>query len=118
VLTISGALVGMAGMTTLAGTDFFVSSGYGGSNGFNGITVALLGRNRPLGVVLGSLLFAALSTGGRYMQATTGIPIDLTTVIQAVIVFMVATPALVREIFHLRQGRTSKILLFTKGWAG
>ena len=61
VLTISGALVGLAGMTTLAGTDFFMSSGYGGSNGFNGITVALLGRNRPLGVVLGSLLFAALS---------------------------------------------------------
>jgi len=30
----------------------------------------------------------------------------------------VATPALVREIFHLRQGRTGKILLFTKGWAG
>jgi simple sugar transport system permease protein len=118
VLTISGALVGMAGMTTLAGTDFFMSSGYGGYNGFNGITVALLGRNRPLGVVLGALLFAALSTGGRYMQATTGIPIDLTTVIQAVIVFMVATPALVREIFHLRQGRTGKILLFTKGWAG
>ncbi len=118
VLTMSGALVGLAGMTTLAGTDFFVSSGYGGYNGFNGITVALLGRNRPLGVVLGSLLFAALSTGGRYMQATTGIPIDLTTVIQAVIVFMVATPALVREIFHLRQGRTGKILLFTKGWAG
>ncbi|MGH9105936.1 MAG: ABC transporter permease [Acidimicrobiales bacterium] len=116
VLTISGALVGMAGMSTLAGTDFFISIGYGGNNGFNGITVALLGRNRPLGVVLGSLLFAALSTGGRYMQGSTGIPIDLTSVIQAVIVFLVATPALVREIFHLRQGRTGKILLFTKGW--
>jgi len=116
VLTISGALVGLAGMSTLAGTDFFISAGYGGSNGFNGITVALLGRNKPLGVVLGSLLWAALSTGGRYMQASTNIPIDLTSVIQAVIVFMVATPALVREIFRLRQTRTSKILLFTKGW--
>jgi len=118
VLTISGALVGMAGMATVAGTDFFISDGYGGNNGFNGITVALLGRNKPLGVVLGSLLFAALSTGGRYMQATTNIPIDLTSVIQAVIVFLVATPALVREIFRLRQGRTGKILLFTKGWSG
>ena len=48
------------------------------------------------GVVLGSLLFAALSTGGRYMQSTTWIPLDLTSVIQAVIVFLVATPALVR----------------------
>jgi ABC-type uncharacterized transport system permease subunit len=118
VLTISGALVGLAGMATLAGTDFFISSGYGGDIGFNAITVALLGRNKPSGVVLGSLLFAALETGGRYMQAATSIPIDLTTVIQAVIVFFVATPALIREIFRLRQAGAGKILLFTKGWAG
>jgi general nucleoside transport system permease protein len=118
VLTISGALVGLAGMSTVAGTDFFISSGYGGAVGFNAITVALLGRNKPIGVVLGSLLFAALGTGGRYMQATTGIPLDLTTVIQAVIVFFVATPALIREIFRLRAAGAGKILLFTKGWAG
>jgi ABC-type uncharacterized transport system permease subunit len=118
VLTISGALVGMAGMATLSGTDFFLSTGYGGENGFNAITVALLGRNKPLGVVLGSLLFAALETGGRYMQASTGVPIDLTSTIQAVIVFFVATPALVQEIFRLRQSGAGKILLFTKGWAG
>jgi general nucleoside transport system permease protein len=118
VLTLSGALVGLAGMSTLAGTDFFLSSGYGGDIGFYAITVALVGRNRPMGVVLGSLLFAALSTGGRYMQATTNIPLDLTSVIQAVIVFLVATPALVREIFHLRDAGAGKILLFTKGWGG
>lgn len=59
-----------------------------------------------------------MSTGGRYMQASTGIPIDLTSVIQAVIVFMVATPALVREIFRLREAGAGKILLFTKGWGG
>lgn len=118
VLTISGALVGMAGMSTLAGTDFFLSSGYGGGNGFNAITVALLGRNKPLGVVMGSILFAALTTGGRNMQAVTGIPIDLTAVIQAVIVFLVATPALVRELFRLREAGAGKILLFTKGWGG
>ncbi|MHB1496618.1 MAG: ABC transporter permease [Acidimicrobiales bacterium] len=116
VLTISGALVGLAGMSTLSGTDFFLSSGYGGNNGFNAITVALLGRNKPIGVVFGSLLFAALSTGGRYLQATTNIPLDLTQVIQAVIVFLVATPALVREIFRLREAGAGKILLFTKGW--
>jgi simple sugar transport system permease protein len=116
VLTISGALVGMAGMSTVAGTDFFMSTAYGGDVGFNAITVALAGRNKPLGVVLASLLFAALSTGGRAMQASTGIPTDLTSVIQAVIVFMVATPALVREIFRLREAGAGKILLFTKGW--
>jgi general nucleoside transport system permease protein len=116
VLTISGALVGMAGMATLSGTDFLLSTGYGGNTGFDAITVALLGRNNPGGIVLGSLLFAALISGGRNMQAVTGIPIDLTTVIQAVIVFMVATPALVREVFRLRQARGDQARAATKGW--
>ena len=119
VLTLSGALVGLAGMSTVAGTDFFLSTGYGGANGFNAITVALLGRNKPQGVLLGALLFGVLSAGGRYMQARTGVPFDLTAVIQAVIVFFVATPALVQEIFRLRSAPgEKKILLFTKGWAG
>jgi ABC-type uncharacterized transport system permease subunit len=116
VMTISGALIGMAGMATLSGTDFFLSTGYGGNTGFNAITVALLGRNSPGGIVLGSLLFAALISGGRNMQAVTGIPIDLTTVIQAVIVFMVATPALVREVFRLREARGGQARIATKGW--
>jgi ABC-type uncharacterized transport system permease subunit len=118
VLTISGALIGMAGMATLSGTDFFLSTGYGGNTGFNAITVALLGRNSPGGIVLGSFLFAALISGGRNMQALTGIPIDLTTVIQAVIVFMVATPALVREVFRLREARGGQARIASKGWTG
>jgi simple sugar transport system permease protein len=116
VLALSGALAGLAGMATLSGTDFFVASGYGGNIGFNAITVALLGRNRPLGVFLGSLLFAAMITGGRNMQAVTGIDLDLTTVIQAIIVFMVATPALVREIYRLKDSGKSLTQLIAKGW--
>jgi general nucleoside transport system permease protein len=117
VLTISGALVGLAGMSTLAGTDYYLSLGYGGNTGFDAITVALLGRNKPFGVVLGALLFGAITTGARSMQLATNVNSDLASVIQAVIVFFVATPALVREIFRLREGNTDRILLFTKGWA-
>jgi simple sugar transport system permease protein len=116
VLMISGALAGLAGMATLSGTDFFLSTGYGGNIGFDAITVALLGRNKPLGVLLGSLLFAAMITGGRNMQAVTGVDLDLTTVIQALIVFMVATPALVREIFRLKDSGRSLTQLIAKGW--
>jgi general nucleoside transport system permease protein len=118
VLTLSGALAGLAGMATLSGTDFFVSSGYGGDIGFYAITVALLGRNRPWGVFLGSLLFAALDTGGRSMQAATGIDLDLTTVIQAIIVFMVATPLLVREVYRLKDTGSSLSQVLSKGWSG
>jgi simple sugar transport system permease protein len=117
VLVISGALAGLAGTVTLSGTDFFLSTGYGGNIGFDAITVALLGRNRPLGVVLGSLLFAALDVGGASMQVATGIPIDLSSVIQATIVFCIATPMLVRELYRLREAGGGSIQLFMKGWS-
>ncbi|MGP8163597.1 MAG: ABC transporter permease [Acidimicrobiales bacterium] len=116
VLVISGGLCGLAGMTSLCGADYFLSSGYGGTVGFDCITVALLGRNRPVGIVLGSLLFAALNVGGRYMQASTGIPLDLASVIQAIIVFFVATPGLVNEVYRLRGMNVGQGLL-TRGWA-
>ncbi len=118
VLVMSGALAGLAGMATLSGTDFFLSSGYGGNIGFDAITVALLGRNRPVGVLLGALLFAALDVGGRNMQAATGIPLDLAFVIQAIIVFFVATPALVREVYRLRETGASLGQVLSKGWGG
>ena len=84
--------------------------------GFTAITVSLLGRNRPIGIVWGSLLFAALEVGGSNMQANTGIPYDLATVIQSAIVIFVATPVLVKEIFRLRALRAESVKVATAGW--
>jgi simple sugar transport system permease protein len=52
------------------------------------------------------------------MQASTGIPLDLTTVIQAIIVFFVATPALVREIYRLKDAGGGQARVLSKGWSG
>ena len=38
--------------------------GFSSGFGFVGIAVALMGRNRPLGIVLAALLFGALYQGG------------------------------------------------------
>jgi simple sugar transport system permease protein len=70
-----------------------------------------------MGIVWGSLLFAALGVGGRNMQAATGIPLDLATIIQSVVVLFVATPVLVKEIFRLRSSSAQGIQLATKGWS-
>jgi ABC-type uncharacterized transport system permease subunit len=55
-------------------------------------------------VFFGSLFFGAMATGGHIMQAVTPTNIDysLAQVIQAVVVFCVATPALIIEMFKLR----------------
>ncbi len=120
VFVISGGLAGLAGYTAAASTTYNLSGGFlvGSANiGFTAITVSLLGRNRPLGIVLSSLLFAALNVGGRTMQARTGIPLDLATVVQAAVVLFVATPMMVKEIFRLRTGTGPRVALATQGWS-
>lgn len=119
VFAISGGLAGLAGVTELAGFYKTLDGGFLVGNagiGFTAITVSLLGRNKPVGIVWASLLFAALGVGGRAMQAATGIPLDLATVIQSAVVLFVATPVLVKEIFRLRTSPTSALQLATKGW--
>jgi general nucleoside transport system permease protein len=119
VFLISGGLAGLAGYVQVASTTHYIDGGFLIGNagiGFTAITVALLGRNRPMGIVWASLLFAALSVGGRNMQASTGIPLDLATVIQSAIVLFVATPVLVKEIFRLKKAPTSTLQLATTGW--
>lgn len=116
---ISGGLAGLAGVVQVASTTHYIDGGFLIGNagiGFTAITVALLGRNRPMGIVWSALLFAALGVGGRNMQATTGIPLDLATVIQSAIVLFVATPVLVKEIFRLRNVAATGVQLATTGW--
>jgi simple sugar transport system permease protein len=120
VFLISGGLAGLAGVVQVASTTHYIDGEFLIGNagiGFTAITVALLGRNRPMGIVWSSLLFAALGVGGRAMQATTGIPLDLATVIQSAVVLFVATPVLVKEIFRLRGAPSQTIELATKGWS-
>lgn len=120
VFLVSGGLAGLAGIVQAASTTPQLSGNFligSAGIGFTAITVALLGRNRPMGIVWASLLFAALGVGGRAMQGTTGIPLDLATVIQSAIVLFVATPVLVKEIFRLRNTQTNALQLATKGWS-
>jgi general nucleoside transport system permease protein len=120
VFLISGGLAGLAGIVQAASTTHYIDGNFLIGNagiGFTAITVALLGRNRPMGIVWGALLFAALGVGGRNMQAATGIPLDLATIIQSVVVLFVATPVLVKEIFRLRETSANAVHLATQGWS-
>ncbi|WP_457206716.1 ABC transporter permease [Nocardioides sp. P5_C9_2] len=102
VMLIAGALVGLAGANQVLGT---VTSGVtvdlDAGIGFDAITVALLGRSRPLGILAAGLLFGAFKAGGFAMQASQGIPVDIVLVVQSLIVLFIAAPPLVRAIFRL-----------------
>ncbi len=102
VMLIAGALVGLAGVNQTLGT---VTSGVtldlDAGIGFDAITVALLGRSRPLGILGAGLLFGAFKAGGFAMQASENIPVDIVLVVQSLIVLFIAAPPLVRAIFRL-----------------
>ncbi|MBM7614053.1 ABC transporter permease [Alkaliphilus hydrothermalis] len=98
-MVISGALGGLAGAERVLGFDRALILGFSPGFGFEGIAVALLGRNHPVGVLLGALLFGALSNGGAWMNFTTSVPVDLIVVLQAVIIFFVAADQIIRVIF-------------------
>lgn len=109
-MMLSGALAGLAGVQAALGpiaaaAPTPLSAGLVGTIGFDAITVALLGRSRPLGIVLAGLLFGAMHAGGLRMQSIAQTPLDLTYVLQALIVIFVAAPLLVRTLLPFLKAR-------------
>ncbi len=116
-MLIAGGLAGLAGATVIQGTDFTLHHQSFGTYGIDAITVALLGRGRPLGVVFAGLLFGALHAGAPLMQAQTGTPVDMVEVLQALVVLFIAAPPLIRAIYRLRAAGASGVgEVLSKGW--
>jgi general nucleoside transport system permease protein len=115
-MVLSGGLAGLAGANQVLGVQYTLAPGFSGGIGFEAITVALLGRANPFGVVVAALLFGALRAGGLQMQAVTGTPIDIVLVIQSLIVIFVAAPELVRAIWRIKAARGGAGQPVSKGW--
>jgi simple sugar transport system permease protein len=95
-MAISGALAGLAGANQVLGVIDRVSPNFTSGIGFDAIAVALLGRSHPAGVLLAGLLFGALQAGGRQMQVSAGVSLDLIAVIQALIIIFISAPVMFR----------------------
>jgi general nucleoside transport system permease protein len=114
-MTVGGALAGAGGAATILGIQHRLTMGFSAGLGFDGITVALLGRGRIGGTVAAGFLLGGLKAGGRFMQAQTGTSLDLVLVIQALIIVFIAAPGLVRAIFRVKADdlATGQV---AKGW--
>jgi simple sugar transport system permease protein len=114
-MILSGALAGLAGTSQVLGVDHWVGQGFSAGYGFDAIAVALLGKSHPVGVVLSALLFGTLRSGATRMQSLAGIPIDIISIIQGLVIIFVAAPAIIRWIYRIRAARAEEIVL-TRGW--
>ncbi len=117
-MSLAGGLAGLAGANIILGVQYSIAPGFSSGLGFDGITVALLGRGNPGGVVAAALLFGGLRAGAVQMQAATSTPVDLVQVIEALVILFVAAPALIREIFRLRAVQGSGAPAVSPGWGG
>jgi len=116
VMAVSGALAGLAGADQILSILYRGSPAFSAEIGFDAISLALLGRSHPAGIVAAGILFGALRAGGQVMQVQTDLSIDLILVIQALIVIFIAAPALIRGLYRVRTGREAEQL--TTGWGG
>jgi simple sugar transport system permease protein len=66
-------------------------TGFTGSDGFNGIVVALFGGLSPLWGIISAFLFGGLLTGGDALQVATGVPADMVTALEGLVVVFVVS---------------------------
>jgi len=104
VMAISGALAGLAGADEILGVSHFMPASFSVGYGFDAIAVALLGKNSPIGIVLAALLFGAFARGGSLMQANAGVSSQLVSVIEALVLFVIAAELIVRILSARRRG--------------
>jgi simple sugar transport system permease protein len=94
-MTIAGALAGLVGVSEVLGHAGRFKIGFSPGYGFMGIAVALLGRNRPFGVVLSALLFGALHKGTSDLDMETeNVTRDLSLILQAMVILCVSADGL------------------------
>ncbi|MFJ8261476.1 ABC transporter permease [Rummeliibacillus sp. NPDC094406] len=96
-MVISGVFAGLGGAMEALGTFGNISkmTAFTGI-GFDGIAVALLGANQPFGVLLGAILFGSLKNGGLNMPNEAGIPVEIVSIVIALIIFFVASGYIIR----------------------
>ncbi|MGJ8454379.1 ABC transporter permease [Pseudothermotoga sp. U03pept] len=96
-MAISGALAGLAGTLEVTGVHHRFLGTLSGGKGFDGISIALIGQNNPIGIIFAALLMGALRTGSNEMQFV-GVPKHIILIVQAIVIFLVAADRIVRTI--------------------
>jgi simple sugar transport system permease protein len=100
-MLISGALAGLGGVALYTGNASSIQIGILPSQGYDGIAVALLGANSPIGVFFAAILFGILYSGTGFMNAM------IENTIIAIIIYFAATSVLIHRVLNKFRKTTS-----------
>lgn len=102
-LFISGAMAGLGGAGEVLGVHRRFIDGFSPGYGWDGLAVALVGGLNPVGALLAAVLFGALRSGGMVMTRVTHVPLDIISILQALVILFVAAPMLIK--YLMKKGR-------------
>jgi ABC-type uncharacterized transport system permease subunit len=97
-MMMSGAIVGLGGAIMVMGFFGRFLGGFSSGYGWDGMMIALLAQNHPLGVLPASLFYGALANGALAMQSATGVPQSVVVMVKGSVVFFVTVTVFVNYI--------------------
>lgn len=102
---LSGAVAGLIGLQEIFAIRGFYTYEIASGVGFDGIAIALIGRNNPLGIVFAALLFSFLKQAGYGLQLYTTVPNSVSYVITGlmILIIVVVNELMVRYLKSLRR---------------
>ncbi len=95
---ISGGTAALGGAMLVLSTSYFITMlGATEGYGWDGISVALIAGNHPIGCIFAGLLYSGLKIGGTEIQSRMGAPTEIINIMIGVLVLCIAfAPALPR----------------------
>lgn len=109
---LAGGLAGLAGASEIMGVQGRLFPLFSPGYGFDGIAVALIGMNSPIGIIFGAFLFGAFRAGGTRMQMRAKVPNSIVSVMQALVIISVVASQMLLEIWN--EHRLKKAAMETK----
>ncbi|MGL1892356.1 MAG: ABC transporter permease [Spirochaetaceae bacterium] len=101
-LTISGMLHGTAGIILVLGSYHSVIVGFHSGLGWNGLSSALLAGTKPIMVIVSSLFYSYLDAGSRYASVASDVTIELSSIIQSVLFFVISSRLIKEQMIKRR----------------
>jgi ABC-type uncharacterized transport system permease subunit len=107
-VVIGGILAGLAGIVEVMGIHGTLKDNFSDGLGFDGIIIALLARNHPIGVLFAAFFFSYLQVGAQLMQANSDVPRELAIIIQVLVVLFVSAQAIFSYLKTRQNRKVSK----------
>jgi ABC-type uncharacterized transport system permease subunit len=107
-MVISGILAGFAGSLTILGTQHRLYANFMINYGYDAVPVAMLGGLNPLGVLATAFLFGALKNGGNAMQISSGIPVSIVSMVNAIAILSIIAITQIKALYLSKAKRGQK----------